>query len=444
MPAPIDADTIRILVATDNHVGCHERDPVRGDDSWKSFHEVLCLAREHDVDLVLLAGDLFHENIPSRKALYQVMRSLRMNCLGDRPCELEMLSDASETFPGAFNHVNYEDRDLNVAIPVSGLLNYYGRTPESDRLLVKPVLLQKGHTKLALYGIGNVRDERLFAPSAMAMSASSALLSSRRTEPPRPLCDQLSPRSLSPRLDMVIWGHEHECLVEPQLNLETNFHVIQPGSSIATSLVAGEAAPKHVTLLHITGREFHTEPLRLKTVCPMVVREIILADDKAVNVEELIEEAAAQWQETHPADRDAMPLPLVRLRVDAPTVAASIFYQKRKSAATRRVGGVNDEAGAAISHLTALDTVRVEQLVRDFLAAQSLTILPQNSFGDAVSQFVDKDDKHAMEMFVNESLENQAQHLLALDYDVAMEASKRVWDDADRKGKDYVETDSIA
>jgi double-strand break repair protein MRE11 len=97
------------------------------------------------------------------------------------------------------------------------------------------------------------------------------------------------------------------------------------------------------------------------------------------------------------------------------------FYQKRKSAATRRVGGVNDEAGAAISHLTALDTVRVEQLVRDFLAAQSLTILPQNSFGDAVSQFVDKDDKHAMEMFVNESLENQAQHLLALDYDVAME-----------------------
>jgi double-strand break repair protein MRE11 len=82
---------------------------------------------------------------------------------------------------------------------------------------------------------------------------------------------------------MVIWGHEHECLVEPQLNLETNFHVIQPGSSIATSLVAGEAAPKHVTLLHITGREFHTEPLRLKTVCPMVVREIILADDKAVN-----------------------------------------------------------------------------------------------------------------------------------------------------------------
>ena len=94
------ADTIRILVATDSHVGYNERDHIRGDDSWKSFHEVMCLAREQDVDMVLLAGDLFHENKPSRKSMYHVMRSLRMNCYGEKPCELEMLSDGSETFQG--------------------------------------------------------------------------------------------------------------------------------------------------------------------------------------------------------------------------------------------------------------------------------------------------------------------------------------------------------
>ena len=38
-----------------------------------------------------------------------------------------------------------------------------------------------------------------------------------------------------------------------------------------------------------------------------------------------------------------------------------------------------------------LDSVKVERLVKEFLTAQSLTILPQNSFGDAVTQFVDKD-----------------------------------------------------
>lgn len=94
------ADTIRILVATDSHVGYNERDHIRGDDSWKSFHEVMCLAKEKDVDMVLLAGDLFHENKPSRKSMYQVMRSLRMNCYGEKPCELEMLSDGSENFQG--------------------------------------------------------------------------------------------------------------------------------------------------------------------------------------------------------------------------------------------------------------------------------------------------------------------------------------------------------
>jgi len=50
--------------------------------------------------MVLLAGDLFHDNKPSRKSMYQVMRSLRMNCYGEKPCELEMLSDASENFQG--------------------------------------------------------------------------------------------------------------------------------------------------------------------------------------------------------------------------------------------------------------------------------------------------------------------------------------------------------
>ena len=108
MPSAKEADTIRILIATDNHVGYNERDPIRGDDSWKTYHEIMVTAKERDVDMVLLAGDLFHENKPSRKSMYQVMRSLRMNCLGNKPCELEMLSDASESFYG------YMDRSLAI------------------------------------------------------------------------------------------------------------------------------------------------------------------------------------------------------------------------------------------------------------------------------------------------------------------------------------------
>lgn len=44
-----EADTIRILVATDNHVGYEERDAIRKDDSWRTFDEILNLARTEDV-----------------------------------------------------------------------------------------------------------------------------------------------------------------------------------------------------------------------------------------------------------------------------------------------------------------------------------------------------------------------------------------------------------
>ncbi|KAK1061675.1 meiotic recombination [Friedmanniomyces endolithicus] len=64
-----------------------------------------------------------------------------------------------------------------------------------------------------------------------------------------------------------------------------------------------------------------------------------------------------------------------------------------------------------------MDTVKIGQLVDEFLAAQSLTILPQNTFSDAVGQFVDKDDRTAMEQFVAKSLESLVSHLIDGDED---------------------------
>lgn len=34
---------------------------------------------------------------------------------------------------------------------------------------------------------------------------------------------------LDPFLDLVVWGHEHECRVVPERNEKQGFHVIQPG-----------------------------------------------------------------------------------------------------------------------------------------------------------------------------------------------------------------------
>jgi double-strand break repair protein MRE11 len=245
---------------------------------------------------------------------------------------------------------------------------------------------------------------------------------------------------------------------------------MQPGSSIATTLMPGEAVPKYVSILSVKGRDFTTENIRLKTVRPFIMREIVLADDKqACNiakkrsddgrakltrhlesiVEELIEEAKSDWQEAQEArsqhsdledDENGPPLPLIRLRVEssppeeggtfdtenpqrfsnrfvsrvANTTDVVQFYKKKKSSTSGARKGNDVPEHTVLTEQ--LDSVKVEKLVREFLTAQSLTILPQNSFGDAVAQFVDKDDKHAMEMFVNESLANQIKHLMALDH----------------------------
>jgi double-strand break repair protein MRE11 len=86
------------------------------------------------------------------------------------------------------------------------------------------------------------------------------------------------------------------------------------------------------------------------------------------------------------------------------------FY--RKKATLRRTKTETEVPDESVIAQITLDSIKVEKLVKEFLSAQPLTILPQNSFGDAISQFVDKDDKHAMEMFVNDSLSNQVKHLL--------------------------------
>ncbi|KAJ4296639.1 meiotic recombination [Kalmusia sp. IMI 367209] len=498
---PLGPDVIRILVATDSHVGYNERDPVRKDDSWKTFHEVMCLAKEHDVDMVLHGGDLFHENKPSRMSMYHVTQSLRMNCLGDKPCELEMLSDASENFGGVFDHVNYEDPDINVAIPVfaihgnhddpsgeghfsaldllqaSGLINYYGRTSEVDKIEIKPVLLQKGNTKLALYGLSNVRDERLFhtwrngdvkffQPEVQTNEWFN-LMSVHQNHVAHTPTSFLPENFLPEFIDLVIWGHEHECLIEPKLNPEMGFQVIQPGSSVATSLMPGEAMPKHVAILSIDTsnaekeRKFWCQPIRLKSVRPFIMKDIVLQEQQEVIdrqlwrvsdnknkissivieiIEDLIEEAKREWLELQD-DRDEdeeieVPLPLVRLRVEytAPEPGefkienpqrlsnkfqgkvanvndVVMFHRKKKTASRMAKATVDLPDDSAMAQLS-IDTVKVEKLVKEFLTAQSLSILPQNSFGDAVAQFVDKDDKHAMETFVKDSLRSQQKHLL--------------------------------
>ncbi len=47
---------------------------------------------------MLLGGDLFHENNPSRNTLVRAMAVLRKYCLSDRPVAFQILSDQAQNF----------------------------------------------------------------------------------------------------------------------------------------------------------------------------------------------------------------------------------------------------------------------------------------------------------------------------------------------------------
>jgi double-strand break repair protein MRE11 len=256
-----DDETLRIMLSTDNHLGYLEDDPVRGDDSFAALEEVLFLARKHSCDMVLLAGDLFHENKPSRLTLFKSMNIFRRYCMGKNAVSIQILSDQKKNFRRGV--VNYQDEFYSVDLPVmsihgnhdspanegaqgshllaaldlldsANLVNYIGQQGNNKEVEVSPVLIKKGNTQVALYGLGSMREERLnrlwqtakfsfLRPAETHEGADDdaqwfnlfALHQNRNRGRGSKNCVH---ESMIPEwMDLVIWGHEHECLIEVSL-----------------------------------------------------------------------------------------------------------------------------------------------------------------------------------------------------------------------------------
>lgn len=356
-------DTIKILVASDIHLGYNEKDIIRGEDSFIAFEEVLQHALENDVDAIILGGDLFHIANPSTNTLNRCTRLLKTYLLGDKPIKLEFLSDQNENFLESLNKtVNYEDPNMNIAIPLfsihgnhddpsgfgrissldllstNGYVNYFGKWTDLTKINISPILLKKGETKMALYGLSYISDARLARlfneakvflekPEDSGWFNIMVLHQNRADRGPK---NYLPEKSLPAFLDLVIWGHEHDCRIIPEENASKKFYVSQPGSTVATSLAEGEALDKCCGILSIHKSLFRLDPIRLQTVRPFIFESVNIAeyfDDlrldegdvqqkmqnfAAKKIEELIQRA----EEKLTGNQKQPKLPLIRLRLD--------------------------------------------------------------------------------------------------------------------------------
>lgn len=497
---PPGPDTIRILFTTDNHVGAFENDPIRGDDGWKTFHEISKIAKEQDVDMLLQGGDLFHINKPSKKSLYHVMKSIRLNCFGDRPCELELLSDPSQCLNNGFDNVNYEDPNLNVSIPifaisgnhddatgeglllamdvlaVSGLVNHFGKIKDTENITISPILFQKGLTKLALYGMANLRDERLhrafrdgivkFQRPKIQLDEWFNLFAIHQNHAAHTLTSSIPENFLPSFLDFVVWGHEHECIPYPVHNPETGFDVLQAGSSIATSLSEGEVAEKKVFVINIKGKDYSIEPIKLTTVRPFVLRTLELLRTNLITgpasksdvlaylteeVEKAIQIANKMYKDNNPdlfdegdeeseANNSNIPLPLIRLKVEysggfeienvrrfsnrfvgkiANSNDVIQFYKKREKPVVnigKKVKFDKDLINESIAN-TKTTELQLQDIISDFMGQTRLTLLPETGLHEAVKKFIDNDDKTSLNQYIEKEVKNETKILLSIDID---------------------------
>ena len=79
-------------------------------------------------------------------------------------------------------------------------------------------------------------------------------------------------------MDIVIWGHEHECQITQTESFTGAFPIVQPGSSVATSLTEGESRRKQIGILEIKGRQFRMLPITLTNVRGFEVGKVNLGD----------------------------------------------------------------------------------------------------------------------------------------------------------------------
>uniref|UniRef100_A0A8K9V450 Double-strand break repair protein n=1 Tax=Oncorhynchus mykiss TaxID=8022 RepID=A0A8K9V450_ONCMY len=478
-----DEDTFKILIATDIHLGYLEKDAVRGNDTFNTFDEILKCAKQNQVDFILLGGDLFHENKPSRRCLHSCISLLRKYCMGDTPILFDVLSDQAVNFSNSkFPWVNYQDENLNISIPVfsvhgnhddptgadglcaldllssAGLVNHFGRSQSVERIEISPVLLQKGSTKLALYGIGSIPDERLyrmFVNNQVTMLRPKEdqdqwfnLFTIHQNRSKHGATNYIPEQFLDDFLDLVVWGHEHECLINPRRNEQRLFYVTQPGSSVATSLSPGEAVKKHIGLLRVKGRKMNLQKIPLHTVRQFFIQDLVLSehpdlfnpDMPKVNqrVEAFCQEKVEAMIEEAERDRLGNPLtpekPLIRLRVDYsggfeafnatrfsqkfveqvanPKDVVHFIRQKEYKAKVKGEEGV--DFGQLLSH-SSTEGLRVEDLIKEyFLTAEKtvqLSLLTEQGMGKAVQEYVDKEEKDAIEELIRYQLEKTQRHL---------------------------------
>lgn len=457
---------MKILITSDNHLGYREKDPVLWSDSYRTFDEVLRIAQEEDVDVILQGGDLFHENKPSVECAKRTVELLRKYCVGSRK------SDIRSNHP-----LNVQDEGINVSIPVviihgnhddpsstrmvspidvlqgSGLVNYVGKSGNVEKIDVHPLQLEKEY-RVAIYGLGHIKDRRLyktFCDGGVTFHKPPDyrswfnILVVHQNRVPREK-NYLPERFIDDFFDLVVYGHEHESTV-----VKDRLLILQPGSTVRTSWCGMEGGDKYVYILNI-GDSPVLEHVRLRTVRPLLLGDVRIEDQESgeeriqMKIEEMIEGMkkndsecrgeinrtlidtdgrrfkcnpvgvvdrvdAAERTRRESFHKTMMHNPLVRLRVE---VSGDVLVNKHRIGALFKDTVANPNEMLSISRKTrreegirsyrVQEKIEISQILGTILKDVDFGALNETRFSEGLRDFIFKGEKNAFVKMVRSNV----------------------------------------
>lgn len=430
---------MKFLITSDNHLGYKEKDPILSMDSFNTFEEVLCIANIKKVDMIIQGGDLFHDNRPSRFALSQTISHIKKYTFGNRDLNIR-----------CSKRLNYEDPDLNIAIPIvaihgnhddptgmfstsalnilesSNLINYLGKCQSVDFVEIEPLIF---NDEVALYLLGNIRDRRLYRnflqkkvnflrPKGLYYN----ILVVHQNRVPYGIKDYLPYEFIPTWFYLVVYGHEHESLV---LNLK-DFILLQPGSTVRTSLAENESFDKFVYVLDSTTHYIERVPLR--SVRPFIIQNIDLETGEpetllrekvqlileSVAREENVKRICVEDNEQSVHGRrikeivdqmDNLALVRIKGRLKGHHVINNhkfgLHFIDRVANPADILRLTRERKAREVQKNTLVEKVELLDIVRSYLDFKALS---EEKFKNALSDFILKDDKNSLVNFFTSSV----------------------------------------
>lgn len=416
---------MKILITSDNHLGFKETDPIRFDDSFNTFEEILKLAQEENVDLILQGGDLFHENKPSRNTYNKTVQILRKYCIGEKK------PDFVSSIP-----LNYNDSNFNISLPIlsihgnhddpsgfnsispldilqsGGFINYFGRVDDVDNITLDPILIEKDR-KIAIYGLGHIKDRRIYKTFMKGNVKYNLppgdgwyfILMVHQNRVFRPN-EYLPEDFIASFFNLVIYGHEHESIKIRH----KNFDVIQVGSSIRTSLCEGESFDKYAYILNLDTRDKIDRKV-LKTVRPFLMSNIkIIPGNPETQVMQKIENMIQDNINLHKTVANL--LPLLRLRIelngnsDFNKHRIYVFLDGKIANPTDSLRIIRKTEKVEKITKAPLAKNEIQDTYLEILNTLSLKTLIQSKVVESLKDFVDKDIKDSFTNLIKEMVES--------------------------------------